>query len=191
MPSPAGRRFFAARRGFTLLEVVICVLVVAIIATMLFPVLTTLQSRAERAKCTANLRSLHIAADLYVQEHHQWPQVAVTADMEPKVLAGLWIDILQPYGLQQINWICPTVQRLLNSPDFTDPDDKRIDYSATGFDTNPQSPFLYATQPWFIETGNVHGNGNLLIFPDGHVQSLNEVLQTTKPRNIGAMGTGH
>ena len=31
-------------------------------------------------------------------------------------------------------------------------------------------------QPWFIETGDVHGNGNLIIFTDGSIAETNNVL---------------
>ena len=182
---PAGRRLPATPRGFTLLEVAICVLVVGILATMLFPVLNSVQARAERSKCTANLHSLHVAASLYVQEHRMWPQIAVTESMPPKDIADAWITTFQPYGLSQINWICPTIQHLLQSPDIGDPENKRVDYAATAFDSNPQSPFQWAKQPWFIESGNVHGNGNLIIFPDGHVESLNELVGVLQPRSGG------
>ncbi len=177
---PPDRRFPVVTRAFTLLEVIISILIVAIVATMLLPVIGAFQARAERVKCTANLRNLHVAANLYVQEHRMWPQVAISARMDPGTVAGLWIDAFQPYGLTQINWICPTIQRTLQSPDLSNPENARIDYAATNFDSKQQSPFLYSTQPWFIESGNMHGDGNLIIFPDGHVSTLNELLAGQK-----------
>jgi hypothetical protein len=27
-------------------------------------------------------------------------------------------------------------------------------------------------QPWFVETGDVHGNGNLVVFTDGSISDL-------------------
>jgi type II secretory pathway pseudopilin PulG len=160
----------------------ISILVVAIIAAMIFPVFTTFQARGERAKCTANLRSLHVAAGLYVQDHQQWPQLGNTASMESTQVAGLWIDTLKPYGLTQQNWICPTVQHMLDGPDLSLPENKRVDYIATAFNASPRAPFLYPTQPWFAEAGNVHGDGNLIIFPDGHVESLKEFMDRVVPK---------
>ena len=40
-------------------------------------------------------------------------------------------------------------------------------------------------QPWFVESGDVHGNGNLIIFPDGHVQELGDFLSVMqKPEAV-------
>ena len=176
MNPSAGNGSRAAHHGFTLLELTISILVIAIVITMLFPVFGSLRSRSERIRCIANLRSLHVAASLYVQEHKMWPQIAVNSGSSAKDNATQWIDAFQPYGLAQINWICPTIQRSLQSPNFSDPDNTRIDYAASNFDTNQQSPYQYSTQPWFVESADVHGNGNLLIFPDGSIQTLNELL---------------
>lgn len=172
--------------AFTLLEVITCVLVVAILLVMLVPVYSQIVRRMERIKCMANLTSLHGAADLYLQEHRMWPQVG-TKGMDAKATANAWITTLQPYGLQQINWICPTQQKLMENPDLGDPENTRIDYIATPFDKNPMTPSRWSTQPWFVEGADVHGNGNLLIFPDGHIQELGDFLSVMK-KGSGAGG---
>ncbi len=176
--SPGGQR------AFTLLELLTAVLVVAILAVMLLPVYGSLLNRFARVKCTGNLRGLHVAANLYLQDHHAWPQIQ-TAGVTRDVVANAWISHLQPYGLDQINWICPTIQQVLDSPDLSVPANARIDYTATPFDTNPLTPFKWAKQPWFVENGNMHGDGNLLVFPDGHVQALNEFIQGLPPPASG------
>lgn len=51
--------------AFSLLELVIAI---AILATLLLPVISTLRARAQRAQCAANLRNLYVAANLYLQE---------------------------------------------------------------------------------------------------------------------------
>ena len=169
------RRRNRRETAFTLLEVLTCVLVVAILLVMLFPVYTQIVRRMERTKCMSNLKNLHVASNLYLQDHRMWPQVG-TRGVDSKTVAASWISILQPYNLTQANWICPTMQKLLQSPDLTDPENTRIDYSATPFDRNPQTPLRWTTQPWFVEAGDVHGNGNLMIFPDGHIQELGDFL---------------
>jgi prepilin-type N-terminal cleavage/methylation domain-containing protein len=170
------RRFLVhGRRAFTLLELATVVLVVAILAVMMLPVLQHVQARAARSKCIDNMRGLHVAADLYVQEHHSWPQIK-NDGVSRTTIATAWIARLQPYGLDQINWICPTMQTLLGNPDLSNSNNVRIDYTATVFDSNPQTPFRWAKQPWFVENGNMHGNGNLIVFPDGHVQEMNEFI---------------
>ena len=167
------------RCAFTLLELVISILVVAILILLFFPVLTQVQRRAEKAKCMANLRSLHVATNSYIQDHHMWPQIAVTQG-DDSLLATAWIEALKPYGLAQINWVCPTIQKSLQNPDLNDPRNVRVDYTAFPYGRNQQDPFRYSTQPWFIERADVHGNGNLLVFPDGHVEELVDFLRRMK-----------
>ena len=163
------------KAGFTLLEVMTCVIVILILMVMLAPVYSQVVRRMERTTCMSNLKSLHVAANLYLQDHRMWPQV-VTTSGDPKTIANSWITKLQPYGLAQINWICPTQQKLLQNPDLSDPDNVRIDYTGTPFDRNPLTPMRWNTQPWFIENADVHGNGNLMIFPDGHIQEVGDFL---------------
>lgn len=170
-------------RGFSLLELVTVVLVIAILAVMVAPMVSTIRGRLDRSRCMANLRNLHVAAALYVQERRQWPQIIAPGASGSPEVAARWVDALRPYGLDQMTWVCPTVQRLMQSPDLTKDENRRIDYVATPFDANPMTPFRWSTQPWFIEKGNMHGNGNLIIFPDGHIQSLYEIRSKaiTKP----------
>ena len=163
----------------TVLEVVTVMLVIIILVVIMLPVFAQIQRRAEKAGCIANLRALHVAADLYMQEHHFWPQIK-TNGVDPTTVATKWIAALQPYGIAQVNWECPTIQKSLHNPDMTDPDNARIDYISSPFDMNPQSPYRWATQPWFIESSDNHGGGNLILFPDGHVQELGDFLAQMK-----------
>ena len=167
---PLRRR--SAQRAFTLLEFMTVILVVTILLVLFFPVVEQFQRRLEKVRCIGNLRSLHVATNTYIQDHHTWPQIAVVNGGEESTLATAWIETLKPYGLTQINWICPTTQKKLNAPDLTDPANVRIDYTPFPYGHSPQDPFKYANQPWFIEKGDVHGNGQLLIFPGGNAEEL-------------------
>ena len=160
--------------AFTLVEVVTVALIVVILLALILPVTQSVRSRLEQTRCAKNLQNLCVAANLYVQEHGSWPQIDVSRT--PAEVAGDWIDALQPYGMTLQGWICPTVQRLLRSPDFTQPENRRTDYSGFPFSAEPQRPFQYATEPWFYEKNDVHGRGQLLIFRDGHVQTLSELV---------------
>ena len=113
------------------------------------------------------------AAALYVQEKGGWPQVAVDG-AQPRRYAEDWIAALRPYGPDQRSWVCPTLQRALGAPDLSQPENTRVDYAATPFDDKPQTPFQFGSQPWFAETADAHGQGNLLIFANGRVLTLNE-----------------
>ena len=158
------------------MELLTVIAVIALLVVLLFPAVTVARARADKIRCSANLRNLYYGANSYIQDKGSWPQVdpalMKTASTQ---YAAQWIAALQPYGIGANVWICPTLQRDMNNPDFTKTANVRTDYFATPFDAKRLSPYLWHTQPWFIERADVHGNGNLLIFPDGRVVPLKEV----------------
>ncbi len=167
-------------RAFTLLELMTVILVIAILMVLLVPVVGQVQRRLEKTRCIGNLKSLHIATASYVQDRHNWPQIPIVYNGEHRAMAKLWIAALKPYGISQLNWLCPTIQKNLGAPDMGNEDNTRIDYTPFPYGRNPQDPFRYANQPWFIESGDIHGNGNMMIFPDGHVDELVPFLMRLK-----------
>ncbi|MBA3963127.1 MAG: prepilin-type N-terminal cleavage/methylation domain-containing protein [Chthoniobacterales bacterium] len=162
--------------GFTLLELLIVVAIVGILATLLIPVYGKLRERAQKVQCIANLHNLYVAADVYVQQQRHWPQIFLKNYETIDDHANAWINALAPYGPTRKTWICPTIQDLLQDPDYTQPHQARLDYVSAGFDDKQTSPHQWPTQPWFIEAGNVHGNGNLVILTDGSVAETNDLL---------------
>lgn len=163
--------------AFTLLEVSIVIVIIAILTVLTIPVISKLRSRAQRAECSANLRSLYVAADLYLQENNSWPQIPRGGpDAPPEEFASAWISALTPFGPTRKTWICPTMQNLMENPDYTTAAETRIDYIATPFDDKPATPHRWPRQPWFAERGDVHGRGNLIIFTDGSISDLNTLL---------------
>ncbi len=149
--------------------------VISILAVVIAPLFPYLQARAQKTKCIENLKSLHVATGSYMQDNQHWPQISGNGYQDTTV-ANLWLAALAPYGLTQINWVCPTVQQALQSPDLNDPTNIRVDYLAMPFGTQPRAPFVYTRQPWFIEAANVHGNGQEIIFPDGHIEEAFDVV---------------
>lgn len=163
-------------RAFTLLELVIALAIISILVTLLIPVYGHLRDRAEKIQCMANLRSLYVATDVYIQRNGHWPQFYLKNYGTGEDFANAWIAALEPFGVTRKTWICPTIQSLLHNPDYLEPAHARIDYVSTGFDDKPTSPHQWPRQPWFIETGDVHGNGNLIIFTDGSIAESKDVV---------------
>lgn len=170
-------------RAFTLLELLIVIGIIAILATLTIPVLSGLRSRAQRAQCIANLKSLAVAGNLYVQQNGFWPQPnsETNPPQTEEEIANFWVAKFTPFGVSRKSWICPTNQSLLADPEYSQPGNERIDYIATPFDDKPTTPNEWPRQPWFIETGDVHGNGNLIIFTDGSISDLG-----TEVKNAGS-----
>ena len=166
------------RAGFTLLELMTTLLVVLILVLMISAAVSRFQATMQKTQCMANLRSLHVGAEMYVQEHKSWPQIdAKLIKDNRKEYAKQWIAALSPYGLSEKNWHCPTMQALFDkSPKKEDRTTTRIDYISTPFDSKQVTPHQWSKQPWFVEWGDMHGNGNLMIFSDGSIQEMIEFL---------------
>jgi len=153
--------------------------VIGILTTLLIPALEQIRMRTDKAACSNNLRQLYVAATAYLQDHGHWPQV------NPALLQAAhhaydeaWIEDFMPYGMGRKSWICPTTERDLGGPDYTQEENYRADYIAMPFDSKPLTPFKWAFDPWFVERGNVHGNGNLMIESNGAVVELSQVPAT-------------
>jgi type II secretory pathway pseudopilin PulG len=161
-----------------LLEIAVVVVIIFILASIIFPVASRLRARSQRMQCMANLRSLHTAAELYVQDHGSWPQIpAGEDDDDDQAYSAGWITALKPFGPLEKTWICPAIQSALGNPSFIGAGNARLDYVPMPFDDKPSTPHQSPQMPWFMETGNMHGTGNLVIFSDGSIRDLNTITQ--------------
>jgi len=164
--------------AFSVFELLVVIVIFAILFVLLLPAISGMRARAQRAQCMANLRSLYAATELFIQQNGSWPQISMSdSDSAEEDYAKAWIAALAPFGPGQKTWICPTIQNLLGNPDLSDPANTRVDYVATTFDDKPMTPHQWPRQPWFGEAGNMHGNGNLVIFTDGSISDLNTIAQ--------------
>lgn len=169
--------------AFTLMELATVVLIIGILIAMILPGFAYLQSRAERSNCLQNLRNIYVSTTVYLQDHGSWPQIDPGLLNTPEY-PDAWVKALEPYNLSTKNWVCPSVQRAMHDPDLTKRATKRIDYLGTPFGSERNLPYKYPRQPWFIERGDMHGDGQLILFPDGTVQSLKEVLRDTQVQHF-------
>jgi len=158
------------------MELTTAIAIVFILAVLSFPAIEQVRSRVERVNCTNNLHQLYVGASGYLQENRHWPQI------NPALLSGpnnaydeAWIEAYLPFGVARQTWICPTIQRSLGNPDYTQPQNYRADYISMPFDSKPLTPTTWPSQPWFAERGNVHGTGNLLILANGSVTDLESI----------------
>jgi len=164
-------------QAFTLLELLTAIIVLAILAVLIIPIASSIRARAQRIECTSNLRNLYVAAEGYLQQNGSWPQIAEDESEEGgQAFSQAWIAALSPFGPSQKTWICPTMQNLLQNPDYMQAAHARVDYIATPFDSKPSTPHQWPRQPWFVEVADVHGHGNLIIFTDGSISDLKSVL---------------
>jgi len=159
------------RAGFSLVEVVIALLIVAILITLLVPNFGRITASAQEVVCASRMRSIRLALDSYLQDHELvWPQGPIPQDPG---WAAFWLATLAPYDIKPRTWQCPVIRswtRLDDDPEM------QVHYVPTMFDATPNIAHRWATQPWLIEIADAHGKGPLIAFPDGSVKSYSKVL---------------
>lgn len=156
-------------------------MVIAIIAILALCVMRAVGSATDRAnvvRCVANLRNLHIAMNHDVIDQGHWPQCPF--ELAAEGYDGWWIKELGKYGISEASWQCPTLlkqDRTEKSKDST-LRQMKIHYVPTQFDDNPATPRKWARQPWLIEIADAHGEGALIVFPDGAIIGSTRYLST-------------
>ena len=169
------------KAGFTLLELIASVAVVAILASIAMPMYANFQGKAQRMKCAENIKSLGLGLSSYLEDHRQWPQIAPspsdsgTPGDSPE--AAQWIQTLTPYGLGERNWRCPTIEsqvRRQGNPVALKA--KRIDYTPTAFPADPAAPRQWPRHPWLVERGAPHATGPLVLLADGSLVTFEDIF---------------
>ena len=159
--------------GFTLLEILVVLLVIAILSLLIIPNYSRIVGAAQEVICASHMRSIRVALGNYLTDHgNVWPQP--DPGLEGDALRSFWLQTLKPYGISENTWQCPTIRHALRAEGQTG--DFGMHYVPTQFDATPNIANRWTTQPWLIEAANAHGKGALICFPDGTVKSMFKVL---------------
>lgn len=95
------------RHGFTLIEILVVVTILALLAAILFPVFARARDNARRTSCLGNMRQLGLSFMHYAQDNDE-TMVNVYMYYGPgKTNLYWWQDTIQPYAKSRQILLCP------------------------------------------------------------------------------------
>jgi prepilin-type N-terminal cleavage/methylation domain-containing protein/prepilin-type processing-associated H-X9-DG protein len=99
--SPPGQRSF---RGFTLVELLVVIGIIAVLMSILLPTLGNVRRQAASIKCLSNMRSLAIAQTAYANAEKDR---IIAAGLGSNNVQGSWMTALEPYSGAALIRRCP------------------------------------------------------------------------------------
>jgi prepilin-type N-terminal cleavage/methylation domain-containing protein len=158
--------------GFTLVELLAVITIIAMLAGMISPYLQRVRAKAETTACQSNLRQIGTAVWLYVPDNgNKFPSINNPWGEQVFTNAGVTnlLGTLSPYGLTAKALACPAdlrskesyYRRYTNSYEFLpfSSDEEAASGSATIYARNItfEIPFRRLTLAW--DAANVHSDG--------------------------------
>jgi prepilin-type N-terminal cleavage/methylation domain-containing protein/prepilin-type processing-associated H-X9-DG protein len=185
----AQERVLRQGRGFTLLELLVVIGIIATLVAILLPVIGKVRESARRTNCLSNLRQLGAAMVIYTQEfkgrlpNSNPPNTPADYSATNAVLVGLnAIYIKSPPVFH-----CPSdrdpVPDKIETADFTLPNSARVSYDFYSIYWMPEfgpriTRIPHAPLAWDLNGGDPHANkdqnhgvfGGNVVFADGHAE---------------------
>jgi prepilin-type N-terminal cleavage/methylation domain-containing protein len=96
--TPRARRLDSRRGGFTLIEVLMALSIVAILASLAIPNYRSVTFRARATEVAGDLEVIRIAALSYNADAHTWPVDAAQGVIPPVLIAGAYLP--EGFGFQ-------------------------------------------------------------------------------------------
>jgi prepilin-type N-terminal cleavage/methylation domain-containing protein/prepilin-type processing-associated H-X9-DG protein len=97
----------AGRRGFTLIELIVVIAVVAVLVAIAFPVTSHVLQSARAATCISNLNNLGIALNLYLGEHNETMPTLQAARQSISQNVPVIDNTLNAYARDPRVFVCP------------------------------------------------------------------------------------
>jgi prepilin-type N-terminal cleavage/methylation domain-containing protein len=163
-----------ARRGFTLIEMIVVIAILLLLMGLLIPVLSRARAEGRRAACKSNLSQLAKAIHMYVTDHQSTYPVLAS---RPTVNTGMTSlkKLLMPYikderllrcpddrqGLFEIEGASYEWNAVLNGRTQDGPIEQILGPSKT--------PMMYDYESFHPDPGQGSWNGKNVVFMDGSV----------------------
>lgn len=129
------------RRGFTLVEMLVVIAIIAVLASILFPVFARARAAARRTRCASNLRQIGLALAMYADDcdgqgpptgqWHLWGGDGTGGDD----LGPAWEERIHPYARNLELYRCPAYPPSVRFAYFLNTRIWWTDYGVTYVDT--------------------------------------------------------
>ncbi len=130
-----------AKKGFTLVELLVVICIIVILAAMLLPALGSARRRARRVACIGNEHNIGLAYVLYTNDHSIYPQGGT--DPGPPTSGECFYSLYMGYQMSAEAFSCPA-----NSTQVITPDDSPSIYGAAGGDSPSGNKQLHQYGYW-------------------------------------------
>lgn len=94
--------------GFTLIELLVVIAIIAILASLMMPVLSRAREESRRAYCRNNLRQIGLAIAMYRDDHREKPPLYLFKPVTVTGFQGGNVEYLEPYTGGTNLFICPS-----------------------------------------------------------------------------------
>lgn len=169
--SPVAQR----HKGFTLIELLIVIAIIAILASILFPVFARTRENARRTSCLSNLKQIGLATVQYTQDYDErsFPAGGPTWDniLSTTVFLPSWRQRMYPYIKNVQVFRCPS--RPIGG--FTT---SQADWPVENY---PAMPISYSTTNFFSGT-----SGQAIA---GYVEPSRKIMVVESPRDGSTFGS--
>ncbi len=90
-------------KGFTLIELLVVVAIIALLLSILMPSLQKAKDHAKKIGCSANLRSLALAAIYYADEHDSFTPSSTNTWNDDGILRAGWVGVTSDMARQALD----------------------------------------------------------------------------------------
>lgn len=172
------------RAGFTLIELLVVIAIIAILAAIIFPILSQAKQAGYRASCLGNLKQIGAAMNMYQQDwDNDYPSVAPYPGPEDEWHFATWIRML-------LSGYYSGSRKVFNCPGAANPFEAGSPKMKIGYGFNEYIYFRDNPPPQFYDENMIPRPKVTLLLGDGYENALihdwdGEITDSYNSKNYG------